>query len=227
MRFGAVVAAVLVAGLGGEAAAQQVLAGIKTPAEVPPAGFAGPRYVDSAGCAFLRAEHGQAVIWAPQLNAARKPRCGLAPTVVPPAQPVLAAAPAPVPAQPVEATPAPVAPAPVAPAPAPVVLTPPAAKPAPPPPQAAPFKPKAPPPLPVKVPGEGFYVQIGTFTQAANAEGAKAQLRAARLPVASATISKGGKTRHRVLAGPFADAKSARAALAVLRKAGFRDAFIR
>ncbi len=72
-----------------------------------------------------------------------------------------------------------------------------------------------------------FYVQVGTFGVASNAEGARAQLRAAGLPVGTAKISKGGKPMQMVMAGPFADSAAAQMALRAARGVGFGDAFIR
>lgn len=72
-----------------------------------------------------------------------------------------------------------------------------------------------------------LYVQVGTFGVPANAEGAKARLRAAGLPVGTAKVTKGGKALQMVMAGPFGDAGSAQAALSAARGAGFGDAFIR
>lgn len=54
------------------------------PAEAPPEGYAGDRYVDSAGCAYMRASQGGALVWVPHLDANRKPVCGLPPTFPPP-----------------------------------------------------------------------------------------------------------------------------------------------
>lgn len=68
-----------------------------------------------------------------------------------------------------------------------------------------------------------LFVQVGSFGVPANAEGAKARLRAAGLPTASA---KAGGLQV-VLAGPFASAAEAKGALAAARSAGFGDAFIR
>lgn len=68
-----------------------------------------------------------------------------------------------------------------------------------------------------------LFVQVGSFGVPANAEGAKARLRAAGLPVASA---KGGSLQV-VLAGPFASAAEAKRALSAVRSAGFGDAYIR
>ncbi|THD81487.1 SPOR domain-containing protein [Aliigemmobacter aestuarii] len=80
----------------------------------------------------------------------------------------------------------------------------------------------------VKSAGQGgIYVQIGTFGQPANADAAKARLRAAGLPIGTAKITRGGQAMQIVLTGPFADGGSARSALNAARRAGFADAFIR
>lgn len=74
--------------------------------------------------------------------------------------------------------------------------------------------------------GAARFVQVGTFGVPANAEAAKARLRAAGLPVASSTSSRGGKVLTVVLAGPFAGADGTRA-LGTARAAGFGDAILR
>ncbi len=72
-----------------------------------------------------------------------------------------------------------------------------------------------------------LYVQIGTFGVPANADGASSRLKAAGLPVARSKITSKGKAMQIVLAGPFASAAEAQAALRLARGAGFGDAFIR
>ena len=51
-----------------------------TPAEFPPDSFAGNQYVDSNGCAFIRAGISGVVNWVPRMNRQREPLCGFEPT---------------------------------------------------------------------------------------------------------------------------------------------------
>lgn len=127
MRFTVVSAALLAAVLGSNAAfAQQALATIKDPAELPPAGFKGQMYVDSKGCVFLRAGYGGTVNWVPRVGANRKPLCGFPPTLQAMAKPIevaeAAAAPAAAPAPARLVAPEPTGPVPRAPEPAPTIL---------------------------------------------------------------------------------------------------------
>lgn len=73
----------------------------------------------------------------------------------------------------------------------------------------------------------GRYVQVGTFGVAANAQRTAARLQGAGLPVRLGHVKRGGKTLQIVMAGPFADAAQMNGALATVRRAGFRDAFVR
>lgn len=77
------------------------------------------------------------------------------------------------------------------------------------------------------VKGARSYIQVGTFGQPSNAQGASGRLAGLGLPVARQTITKGGKALQIVLAGPFASGAEAQAALGAARRAGFSDAFIR
>lgn len=74
------------------------------PAEVPPPSFDGRQYVDSRGCAYVRAGQGDAVLWVPRVvGPERELACGLRPSLsrrVATARPVVRA---PMPARPVTA----------------------------------------------------------------------------------------------------------------------------
>lgn len=72
-----------------------------------------------------------------------------------------------------------------------------------------------------------FYVQVGTFGEAANAARTASRLQAMGLPVAKSRITSKGRQLQIVLAGPFRDSGSASAALSQARRSGFGDAFIR
>lgn len=72
-----------------------------------------------------------------------------------------------------------------------------------------------------------FFVQVGSFAQPANAEGAAGRLAALGLPVARSEGRIGGKPVQVILAGPFGDSGAAQAALRAARGAGFGDAFVR
>ena len=63
------------------ALAAQAAAPAAAPHEPVPEGFAGQVYVDSAGCAFHRADLGGRTIWAQRLDAAGAPLCGFEPSV--------------------------------------------------------------------------------------------------------------------------------------------------
>lgn len=71
------------------------------------------------------------------------------------------------------------------------------------------------------------FVQVGTFGQPENAEGAKTRLAALGLPVSTSKITRNGKILQIVYAGPFGSAADAQAALVAARSAGFKDAILR
>jgi hypothetical protein len=71
------------------------------------------------------------------------------------------------------------------------------------------------------------YVQVGTFGEPANAERSIARLSAMGFPVSSQVLQRGGKPLKIVLAGPFARPEQTLSALAMVRGAGYGDAFAR
>ena len=71
------------------------------------------------------------------------------------------------------------------------------------------------------------YVQVGTFGQPANADGARSRLSALGLPVSTSQITRKGKLLQVVFAGPFATPAAAQAALTAARGAGFGDAILK
>lgn len=72
-----------------------------------------------------------------------------------------------------------------------------------------------------------FFVQVGTFGDAANATRTAARLKGLGLPVAKSRITSKGRPLQIIMAGPFTDKGSAQAALSAARRSGFGDAFIR
>ncbi len=75
--------------------------------------------------------------------------------------------------------------------------------------------------------GRPYYVQVGAFAVAANADRSVARLKALGLPVAVARERKGSQPLRTVLAGPFGAADAAAEARARLRAAGYPEAILR
>lgn len=74
--------------------------------------------------------------------------------------------------------------------------------------------------------GQGL-VQVGAFAVPANAENTRRTLRALNLPVAVARAKQRGGMIELIYAGPFAHGADQAAALSAVRRAGYRDAFMR
>ena len=83
------VMAVVLLGFGPAAAFAQS-GELALPAEFPPASFTGNQYVDSTGCAFLRAGLSGVVTWVPRVNRDRSQLCGFQPTLASPAAAIAA-----------------------------------------------------------------------------------------------------------------------------------------
>ena len=237
-------------------AAAQSLRAVDGPAELPPAGYAANRYVDSRGCVFIRAGYGPNTVWVPQVTRDRKLLCGQAPSLPP--EP--AAGPAPKPAA------APPAPAGLPAATRPAATVPKGFRPAWNDGRLNPLrgprssagdaamariwtdtvpmrlKPDAPdsagtPGATIRMssrapavrpePRAGRLIQIGVFARPANAAAALERLRAAHLPVQTRMVGLNGGAATLVLAGPFAPGAELQDALARLRADGFADAFTR
>ena len=71
------------------------------------------------------------------------------------------------------------------------------------------------------------FVQVGTFSQEANARQTAQRLAASGLPARIATVTRGGRQYKIVLTGPFGTQQSLGRALQTVRGAGFPDAFTR
>jgi hypothetical protein len=74
---------------------------------------------------------------------------------------------------------------------------------------------------------EGSFVQVASFVQPVNAERTRAWLTRLGLPVATGRLTRRGQEFEVIFAGPFSADGTAEATLALVRAAGFDDAFLR
>ncbi len=63
------------------------------PADLPPKGYIGRGFVDSAGCAFTRAEMDDTVVWVARLDATRTAVCDETPTFAGPSERLIVTSP--------------------------------------------------------------------------------------------------------------------------------------
>ena len=71
------------------------------------------------------------------------------------------------------------------------------------------------------------YVQVATFGVEANARKTANRLAGQGLPVRMGNLTRGNKTYRLVLVGPLSSSAQMKSALSAVRRAGFKDAFIR
>jgi cell division septation protein DedD len=168
------------------------------PAELPPVDYAGQQYVDSRGCMFVRAGTAAEVVWVPRVSREGTPVCGNPPSGrrVPVVEEGAATAFAP------EAS-----------------L------------KAAPkartnSDAEASPPVATEAAPGGYFVAVGSFGVATNADRADDKLRGLGYGVVRGRVQGGSATLITVFAGPFADAGAASAAREALRGNGFPDATV-
>lgn len=76
-------------------------------------------------------------------------------------------------------------------------------------------------------PTQHRYVQVGAFSNQANAQRSALRLVALGLPTQQGRMQRDGKELRVVVAGPFDDTAALNAALATVRRGGFADAFTR
>lgn len=71
------------------------------------------------------------------------------------------------------------------------------------------------------------YVQVALFAETSNAQRTAGTLASKGLPMRIWNAKRGGKPVQLVVAGPFADRGHAQAALSIVRRSGFGDAYLR
>ena len=161
-----------------------------TPAELPPANYAGQQYVDSKGCMFVRAGTGGKVVWVPRVTREGVPVCGNPPSGrrVPVAEEVGV--------QPVPST------------------------------AASESGTETAAPTGQTSGSGGYFVAVGSFGVAANADKAAKRLAELDYQVIRGQVQGASATLTTVFAGPFPDAETAARARNALRGDGFPDATV-
>jgi len=166
------------------------------PAELPPAGYGGLQYVDSQGCAFIRAGTAAKPVWVIRVSAGGAIMCGNPPS----GNRVPIAGEAGADTTVFEPDAAPVAAAPVD--------------------KVKPAKDTVP------AGAGDYVVAVGSFGVAENADKAVTKLLALGYPATRGWLQGGSSNLITVFAGPFASAADAKAVRDALRGAGFPDAVV-
>ncbi|HMS94968.1 MAG TPA: SPOR domain-containing protein [Tabrizicola sp.] len=170
------------------------------PAELPPQSYRGMQYVDSEGCAFLRAGTEQETLWVPRVNAGGKQLCGFPPSGN---------------RVPVQGEPGAGEVATEANPPRDETDT-----------KAEGEVGAGAQPDDTASDFQGYLVAVGSFGFASNVEKAASGVRALGYPAIKGKVSAGEQGLVTVFAGPFGSAADAEDARAKIRAAGFPDAIV-